>query len=153
VAHATIELEIFYPALAGTAEAAVLAATEELAMITQCLAKLLEVKTTDRTFAAKVSVLEDMVRRHVELSERDIFAEAQRERADVLMALGARMAERFQEIRSADRLELVPEGGMVHAEPASAVPAEPEPRVPSRSGIRPSPFGRPYRVTRPRSAR
>src|SRR5262245_54671525 len=52
VAHGVIEKELAYPLLARIAEAEILRAYEEQAIIEQCLAKLCEVKTTHKTFSA-----------------------------------------------------------------------------------------------------
>ena len=87
--------------MAKIAEEQVLRAYEEHAIIEQCLAKLCEVKPNHRTFEAKLAVLEDMVRHHVE-QEEELLRQAEREIGDDrLVRLLDGMLERFEEVLDA----------------------------------------------------
>jgi len=139
VAHAAIEREIVYPALAKIAEHEILRSYEELAVIEQCLAKLCEVKVNDRTFEAKVAVLEDIVRHHVDQEDELLRTAAEQLEESALARLHASIQERFDEVLASDHRALLAESvaasaaatlpqdcELFHAAPAEAIPDEQE---------------------------
>jgi hemerythrin-like domain-containing protein len=79
--HAAVEEEHFYPALrrrANGADGRVLVALEEHHVVKLELAEIERLGGSDERFAAKVGVLADHVRRHVQEEERELFALARR---------------------------------------------------------------------------
>jgi hypothetical protein len=94
--HATLEEEIFYPAVAATPEGA--------AAVRQARAQHAEIRSTLRArgAAAKgadLAALRTAVERHVEFEESVVFAEAQRALdKDALVALAERMEQRNREL-------------------------------------------------------
>ena len=88
--HAAIEEELFYPALRRRADGAadrVLVALEEHHLAKLELAELEGLDGSDERFAAKVGVLADNVRHHVQEEERELFALARRTLSSEELAL------------------------------------------------------------------
>lgn len=72
--HATIEEKIFYPAVkAQRTEDILLESLEEHLGIKRVLADMLDMKPTDETFDAKLTVLKEQVEHHVEEEKTDLF--------------------------------------------------------------------------------
>jgi len=74
--HAAIEEEVFYPAARRAASATtglVLESIEEHHVVKWLLHELEKLDAQDETFDAKVAVLTESVRRHVEEEEGDLF--------------------------------------------------------------------------------
>ena len=93
--HASIEEQLLYPAarkLSDTLDAQVLEALEEHHLAKATLAELEEMSPKDERFDAKVSVLIENVRHHVEEEEEELFPQL-RKRMDpeALAALGEAM--------------------------------------------------------------
>lgn len=108
-AHATAEEEIFYPAVAESAEEekeeqaadGVKEANEEHALVKQLLSQLEELDADDEQFDAKVKVLKDLVEHHVEEEEGQLMPRAKKLlSAEQLEGLGTRCAARKQELKS-----------------------------------------------------
>ena len=108
--HTMIEEEIFYPACEGTVE-------EDLikeAYVEHDAAKLLiaEIEAgdgqADDFFEAKVQVLGEQIKHHVEEEEKELFPEVLKADID-LDALGERMAMRKRELQKQFKAEGVPE--------------------------------------------
>ena len=95
--HTQVEEEIFYPAVAelGTQKARemVMEAVEEHNVVDLVLAELPKVDPEDDRFAAKMTVLKELIEHHVEEEESEMFKLAQKLGADELKELGARMEE------------------------------------------------------------
>ncbi len=98
--HAAIEEMLFYPAVRervpGT-EDTVLESLEEHHVVKWTLSELEKMAPTDERFVAKVTVLIESVRHHVEEEEEEMFEEAKQAGLD-LDALGERMAARRDEL-------------------------------------------------------
>jgi len=96
-AHTRIEEEIFYPAVRslGTDELETLVdeALEEHHVVDLVLAELPRVHPGDDRFAAKMTVLSELVEHHVKEEERDMFRRAQALGTDRLKELGARLEQ------------------------------------------------------------
>jgi hemerythrin superfamily protein len=98
-AHATVEEEIFYPAVkkarSENTKDIVREAYEEHTQIKALLAALAEIEPDDESYDAKMKVLQEDVEHHVEEEEGEMFPDARKFiRKDGLQALGQQMAER-----------------------------------------------------------
>jgi len=95
--HAAIEEDVFYPAARGEAPATnddVLEALEEHHLVKVTLAELHAMDAGDERYAAKVTVLMENVRHHVEEEEKELFPRLRRELgAARLQELGRQLAE------------------------------------------------------------
>lgn len=93
--HAQIEEEIFYPAAREAIERAELIdeAIVEHASAKQLIAEIEEMDANDELYDAKVKVLGEQVRHHVEEEEDELFPQIESSELD-LEALGKKMAER-----------------------------------------------------------
>ena len=98
--HATIEEEMFYPAVRGLetqkAEEMVLEAFEEHHVVKLVLAELPQVDPADERFEAKMTVLSELVEHHADEEEKEMFKAAHKLGKDELEALGTQMEERFE---------------------------------------------------------
>jgi Hemerythrin HHE cation binding domain len=101
--HASIEEEMFYPAVRGLetrkAEEMVLEAFEEHHVVKLVLAELPQVDPADERFEAKMTVLSELVEHHADEEEKEMFKLAQKLGKDELEALGEQMEERFEAFR------------------------------------------------------
>jgi iron-sulfur cluster repair protein YtfE (RIC family) len=99
--HATVEEEIFYPAVraAGAKEQDELIdeATVEHASAKDLIAQIMEMDAGEDLFDAKVKVLSELIEHHVKEEEEEMFPKARKDGLD-LAALGQQMAERKAEL-------------------------------------------------------
>ena len=76
--HAELEEEVFYPAIredgSRTADALVLDAIDQHHVVHLILAEAPDLDPEAESFTAKMKLLEDLVRRHIEAEERELFA-------------------------------------------------------------------------------
>jgi hemerythrin-like domain-containing protein len=93
--HTQIEEDIFYPAVREAIEKAELIdeAIVEHASAKQLIAEIEEMDANDELYDAKVKVLGEQVRHHVEEEEDELFPEVESSELD-LEALGTKMVER-----------------------------------------------------------
>lgn len=93
--HATVEEEIFYPAVREAIDDDDLLdeAEVEHASAKQLIAEIQAMDVNDRLFDAKVTVLGEYIDHHVEEEETEMFPETRESDLD-LKALGAQIAER-----------------------------------------------------------
>ena len=93
--HTQIEEEIFYPAIREAIEKAELIdeAIVEHAAAKQLIAEIEEMDPADELYDAKVKVLGEQVRHHIEEEEDKLFPEIESSELD-LAAIGKKMAER-----------------------------------------------------------
>jgi hemerythrin superfamily protein len=95
--HASIEEQVFYPFVRATvpgAEAQTLESLEEHHIVKWVLSELDSMNSEDERFDAKVTVLIENVRHHVEEEEKDLFPMVRKEIGrDSLSDLGEVMAE------------------------------------------------------------
>ena len=105
--HATIEEEMFYPAVRGLetqkAEEMVMEAFEEHHVVKLVLAELPQVDPEDERFEAKMTVLSELVEHHADEEEKEMFKAAQKLGKDELESLGEQMEERFEALRGQKR--------------------------------------------------
>ena len=98
--HATIEEEIFYPAVreaSGDIEELVDEAIVEHASAKDLIAQLQEMDPEDELYDAKVKVLSEQIAHHVEEEEKEMFPKAKKNKLD-LAALAEEMALREDEV-------------------------------------------------------
>lgn len=97
--HAQIEEEIFYPALraAANAEDALDEADVEHSHIKELVGQLEDAEPGDEHFAARMTVLSEYVRHHVEEEESTLFSKARKADCD-LVALGEQLLARKEEL-------------------------------------------------------
>lgn len=98
-AHAAVEEEVFYPAVreaAGETEDVVLESLEEHHLVKWMLWELERTQPQDERFDAKVTVLIENVRHHIEEEESDLF---KRTREAVGRKELQRLAERMLEVK------------------------------------------------------
>jgi hemerythrin superfamily protein len=101
--HARIEEEIFYPAVrdAADADAALDEADVEHSHIKELVAQLEGAGPVDGQFEARVKVLSEYVRHHVDEEEKTIFSKARNAGLD-LVALGQDLQARKEELGADD---------------------------------------------------
>ncbi len=100
-AHGTIEEKIFYPAAYKRGEEdlseMLREAVEEHLSMKRLLADLLEIGPEDKSFEAKVKVLQEQVVHHVEEEEKELFPAAKKELSkESLVVMGVEMEEMFK---------------------------------------------------------
>ena len=97
--HSQMEMEIFYPALAGTASARatelVSRAEREHHAVEKLLQEMNLMNATDKAFEAKMDQLMEEVSRHIDMEEEEIFDEARKNLPEFrLEELGLEMEDR-----------------------------------------------------------
>jgi hemerythrin superfamily protein len=102
-AHAAIEEEIFYPAFAKrvnkSEEQVVREAVEEHHLMKVTIGELKGMKPSDPQFDAKVTVLIENVRHHVEEEEQELLPEAEKRLGEErLTKLGEQLVRRKQQL-------------------------------------------------------
>lgn len=103
--HATVEEEIFYPAVkkarSEQTKDEVREAYEEHKQIKALLAALNDATPNDETYDSKVKVLQEDVEHHVEEEEGEMFPDAKKFLgAEKLQSLGEQIARRKEEVES-----------------------------------------------------
>ena len=100
--HASLEEEIFYPAARGAVDPddndLLDEAEVEHATVKDLIAQLSDMSPSDELFDAKVKVLSEYVKHHVEGEEGEIFPAVREAKVD-LDALGSEMQARKDELR------------------------------------------------------
>ena len=97
--HSQMEMEIFYPALAGTASARATELVSEAEREHRSVEKLIQelnlMNSSDKAFETKLNQLRDEVTRHIEMEEEEIFDEARKNLPEFrLEELGLEMEDR-----------------------------------------------------------
>jgi hemerythrin superfamily protein len=97
--HSQMEMEIFYPALAGTASARATELISQAEREHHAVEKLLQemnlMNSTDKAFDAKMDQLMEEVGRHIDMEEEEIFDEARKNLPEFrLEELGLEMEDR-----------------------------------------------------------
>jgi len=98
--HATVEEDIFYPAVRNADPDnadAVDEAVVEHAAAKDLIAQLLAMDSSEELFDAKVKVLSEQIHHHIEEEESEIFPKARKAGLD-LEELGQQMAQRKKEV-------------------------------------------------------
>ncbi len=155
VAHSVIEREQFYPMCAPTEafDNEISQALEEHAIVEWTTQRLLAVSTDDPSFAAKVVVLRELFKRHVDEEEDAILPAAERLFDDhELEDVGARMEARYLRARHSWPAELAKMLGVSAASVRTRKPAAARGRVGLGSRTTTKPSGRIAAKTRATSA-
>lgn len=99
--HARIEEEIFYPAVkkALNDKELIPEAIVEHATLKTLISEVQGMEPDGEMFDAKIKVMQEYVKHHVKEEQNEIFPKAKSAGVD-MMKLGARMAERKQELRT-----------------------------------------------------
>ena len=107
--HATVEEEIFYPAVRRAPDAGdvIDEAGIEHSVIKQLVGELERMDPEDDLYDAKFKVLGEYVRHHVKEEENEIFPRAYKAEID-LQALGVRILERKRELRGDEDALAIP---------------------------------------------
>ena len=97
--HSQMEMEIFYPALAGTASARATELVSQAEREHHAVEKLLQemnlMNATDKAFETKMDQLMEEVTRHIDMEEEEIFDEARKNLPEYrLEELGLEMEDR-----------------------------------------------------------
>ena len=98
--HATIEEELFYPALRGkeAVDQALLNESDEEHHVAKLLIAELINMTTEDHFEAKFTVLAENIKHHVKEEENDLFPQARKTEID-MVALGKKLNARKQDLK------------------------------------------------------
>jgi iron-sulfur cluster repair protein YtfE (RIC family) len=108
-AHMAIEHEILYPAAAEVDAELVSEAFEEHALAEIALKRLLACEPGVEIFQARVSVLKELIKHHVEEEEETLFPKLQRKIGQRrLDELGLEMKQRFDELVEVGPMQVVP---------------------------------------------
>lgn len=103
-AHATIEEELFYPAVfSEKTEDELREAVEEHLQAKRLIADLLGMSTTDPQWDGKVAVLCEEVRHHVKEEETELFPKLSKLDEEMMQDLGAQMQDRFEALMEEGR--------------------------------------------------
>jgi iron-sulfur cluster repair protein YtfE (RIC family) len=102
--HATIEEEIFYPAVkkarSEEVKDEVREAYEEHKQVKTLLAAIAEISPDDESYSAKIKVLKEDVEHHIKEEEGEMFPDARKYLGDKLEDLGAQMQARRDELET-----------------------------------------------------
>jgi hemerythrin-like domain-containing protein len=97
VAHMAIEQKLFYPAVKKVDEDLIYESFEEHASAEVALRRLLSADPLDPTFKAKVTVLEELIKHHVEEEEQELFPKVDDALGERLETLGEELETMFTE--------------------------------------------------------
>ena len=97
--HATLEEEIFYPAVKAALKDHELVpeATVEHGSVKDLIAQVKDVEPDGEMYDARVKVMGEFVKHHVKEEQNEMFPKAKKTKLDMI-ALGAQMAERKAEL-------------------------------------------------------
>ncbi|HJW56768.1 MAG TPA: hemerythrin domain-containing protein [Burkholderiaceae bacterium] len=99
--HSQVEEELFYPALRDALEdhAQLDEAEVEHAMANELVSELESMQPGDDLYDAKVTVLGEYTRHHIEEEQKELFPKAKKAKVD-MAALGEEIQKRKEELRS-----------------------------------------------------
>ena len=110
-AHMAIEQEIYYPAVKDIKEDLVLESYEEHSLAEIGLKRLLATRSSDDSFAAKVTACKELIEHHVEEEEEELFPAVDRKmKAEQLEELAAQMKARFEQVLRTGHKKTLPKG-------------------------------------------
>jgi len=117
--HMAIEQKLFYPAIREVDETMVLESFEEHAIAELALKRLLGAAAKDKTFAAKVTALKELIEHHVEEEEEELFPKVEKALgSEKLEELGQQMETLFDEVVEEGYQAAVPKGTRTSADAA-----------------------------------
>jgi hemerythrin-like domain-containing protein len=107
--HMAIEQELFYPRVKEVNADLVNESYEEHAVAELALKRLIATSPEDDAFAARATVLEELIQHHVEEEESELFPKVEKAmEEDALNQLGKEMKARFEEVVEAGFAAAVP---------------------------------------------
>ena len=122
IGHMVIEEEMFYPSLRESMPEQISLAEVEHAAARYALAQVLAAQPGDPTFRAKVAVLEQMVRNHVDMEEKEILPRSESTLgSDQHQQLSRGMEGRYEEVVSEDFMSILRQR-IMHEMPQMLVP-------------------------------
>jgi iron-sulfur cluster repair protein YtfE (RIC family) len=128
-AHMVIEETIFYPAVRQVKPELVLESYEEHAIAQLALKRLLATPGSDPRFIARATALKDLLDRHVEEEESDLFPSVEKHIAvDQLDTLGDKLEMQFDTLVARGHKVVLPHG------PATVTADRPSERVAHHDG-------------------
>jgi iron-sulfur cluster repair protein YtfE (RIC family) len=102
--HATIEEEIFYPAVkkarSENVKDEVREAYEEHKQIKSLLAQISSITSADETYDMKIKVLKEDVEHHIKEEEGEMFPDAKKFLGERLIELGAKLESRKEQLQT-----------------------------------------------------
>ena len=108
-AHMAIEHEILYPAAAEVDSDLISEAFEEHAIAEIALKRCMAIEPEGEIFTARVTVLKEIIKHHVEEEEEELFPKLERKLGQArLEELGAEMKARFDELMETGPMQMVP---------------------------------------------
>jgi len=111
-AHMKIEQDIFYPRVRALDEDLVLESFEEHALAEVALKRLLATSSDEPTFDARSSILEELIRHHVEEEEHSLFPKVDKKlSAEEGEALSKEMKAVFDDALAQGHEAILPQGG------------------------------------------
>jgi iron-sulfur cluster repair protein YtfE (RIC family) len=103
--HATIEEEIFYPAVkkarSENVKDEVREAYEEHKQIESLLAQISSIRSADETYDMKIKVLKEDVEHHIKEEEGETFPDAKKVLGSIDIELGANLESRKEHLQTA----------------------------------------------------
>jgi hemerythrin-like domain-containing protein len=122
IGHMAIEEEMFYPAMREAMPERIALAEVEHATARYALAQLLATPPGDPTFRAKVTALDNLIRNHVEMEEKEILPRADNTMGpEQMQQLSRRMEGRYEEVMSKDVVGMLKQQ-LMREMPAMLVP-------------------------------
>jgi hemerythrin superfamily protein len=110
-AHMAIEQQLFYPTVREIKAELVDDSYEEHSMAELALKRVLRTSPGDPAFRARVAVLKELVLRHVEHEEKQLFPAVEEALGDATLdALGTKMQKQFEDAKAQGFESLVPAG-------------------------------------------
>ncbi len=108
-AHMAIEHEFLYPAAKAVDEELISEAFEEHAIAEIALKRLMAAEPGGEIFHARVTVLKELIKHHVEEEEEELFPKLEKKLGKArLEELGADMKARFDALQASDPMAVVP---------------------------------------------
>ena len=108
-AHMVIEHEILYPAAAEVDADLISEAFEEHAIAEIALKRCMAIEPEGELFTARITVLKELIKHHVEEEEEELFPKLERKLGQRrLEELGAEMKARFDELMEMGPMTMVP---------------------------------------------
>ena len=118
-AHMAIEQEIFYPAARMADEDLVIESFEEHAIAELALKRLVATDPTNVTFTARVTVLREILVRHIDAEEQDLFPKVEKGLgAEANARLGKKMKAAFDSAVERGYEAALPRGSRTSADAA-----------------------------------
>lgn len=108
-AHTKIEETIFYPSVFDEdTEDELRESVEEHLVAKRLTADLLEMEPSDPQFMSKAAVLQEIVQRHIDEEEQELFEEVREQEGEDLEVLGRKLKERYEQLMEGEPKDELP---------------------------------------------